>query len=170
MFPAECPAVGRPEIKIPPAPYVYGGDNPQLCHDCQLPCKLDETSPDCFRRFVLQGMLQCTYFVYGYCFLDAPGCVFDNGGVHDSYWVQVLRDYFHNVASREIDQSDFAARRAQLLNLVNERIDDRQVSLCRYLEEIYHRALQDGGGLSEDVMGRLDDAYLSLLAGTSRKR
>jgi len=157
MFPAECSAVGRPEIKIPPAPYVYGGDNPQLCHDC-------------FRRFVLQGMLQCTYFVYGYCFLDAPGCVFDNGGVHDSYWVQVLRDYFHNVASREIDQSDFAARRAQLLNLVNERIDDRQVSLCRYLEEIYHRALQDGGGLSEDVMGRLDDAYLSLLAGTSRKR
>ena len=54
--------------------------------------------------------------------------------------------------------------------LAGEQIEDRQVSLCRYLEEIYHRALEDGGGLSEDVMSRLDDAYLALLAGTSRKR
>jgi hypothetical protein len=168
MFPAERPVVGRPEIKIPPAPYVYGGDTAQLCHDCQLPCKLDETSPDCFRRFVLQGMLQCTYFVYGYCFLDRPGCVFDNGGEHDTYWAQVLRDYFHNVAAREESEPDFVARREQLLALVNEHIADRQVSLCRYLDEVYHRALEDGGGLAE--AGRLDEAYLALLAGTSRKR
>ena len=162
--------MGRPEIKVPASPYVYGGQPAGLCRDCQLPCQLDETQPDCFRRFVLQGMLQCTYFVYGYCFLDRPGCVFDNGGDHDSYWVQVLNEYFHNVGGREEHERDFAQRREQLLKLVNEQISDRQVSLCRYLEEIYHRALEDGGGLSEDVMARLDDAYLALLAGTSRKR
>jgi hypothetical protein len=42
--------------------------------------------------------------------------------------------------------------------------------LCRYFEEFYHRMLEDGGGSSEDVMARLDDAYLALLRGTSRKR
>ena len=162
--------MGRPEIKIPAAPYVYGGDPTGLCRDCRLPCKLDETSPDCFRRFFLQGMLQCTYFVYGYCMLDRPGCVFDNGGDHDHYWVHVLNDYFHNVARREESEPDFAQRRAQLLALAGEQIANRQMSLCRYLEEVYHRALEDGGGMSEDVMGRLDDAYLALLAGTSRKR
>jgi hypothetical protein len=162
--------MGRPEIKIPPAPYVYGGDPEGLCRDCQLPCRLEETSPDCLRRFFLQGLLQCTYLVYGYCFLDRPSCVFDNGGQHDSYWVHVLNDYFHNVAGRDDTERDFTQRREQLLKLVDQQIADRQVSLCRYLEEIYHRALEDGGGLSEDVMGRLDDAYLALLAGTSRKR
>jgi hypothetical protein len=162
--------MGRPEIKVPAAPYVYGGNPEGLCRDCQLPCQLHETSPDCFRRFVLQGMLQCTYFVYGYCFLDRPGCVFDNGGDHDQYWVQILHDYFHNVANREESDRDFAQRREQLLKIVSQQIADRQVSLCRYLEEVYHRALEDGGGLSEDVMARLDEAYLALLAGTSRKR
>ena len=115
-------------------------------------------------------MLQCTYFVYGYCFLDRPGCVFDNGGDHDSYWVSVLKDYFHNATAREESDANFVERREQLLQLVREHIEQRQVSLCRYLEEVYHRALEDGGGLSEDVMGHLDEAYLALLAGTSRKR
>jgi hypothetical protein len=163
--------MGRPEIRVPDAPYVYGGDNVRLCRDCQLPCRLEETSPDCFRRFFLQGMLQCTYFVYGYCFLsDRPGCVFDNGGEHDTYWLNLLKDYFHNVARGQENDKDFTRRRAELIALVDEQIDGRQVSLCRYFEEVYHRALEDGGGLSEDVMGRLDDAYLALLAGTSRKR
>jgi hypothetical protein len=162
--------MGRPEIKVPSVPYVYGGDAVELCRECQLPCRLNETSPDCFRRFFLQGMLQCTYFVYGYCFLDRPGCVFDNGGDHDSYWVHVLNDYFHNVAAREENERDFRQRREQLLELVHGHIEDRQVSLCRYLEEVYHRTLEDGGGLSEDVMARLDEAYLALLAGTARKR
>jgi hypothetical protein len=170
MFPAEIGAMGRSEIKIPPAPYVYGGDTTELCRECQLPCRLDETSPDCFRRFFLQGMLQCTYFVYGYCFLDRPGCVFDNGGEHDSYWVNVLKDYFHNAGAREEQDPRFCERREQLLELVREQISGRQVSLCRYLEEVYNRALEDGGGLSEDVMAHLDEAYLALLAGTSRKR
>ena len=162
--------MGRPEIKIPAAPYVYGGDKMQLCRDCGLPCRLEETSPDCLRRFALQGFLHCTYFVYGYCFLDRPGCVFDNGGDHDRYWLNLLNQYFHNVARREESEPDFAGRRAQLVQLVADQIDNRQVSLCRYFEEIYNRALEDGGGLSEDVMSRLDDAYLALLAGTSRKR
>jgi hypothetical protein len=162
--------MGRPEIKVPPAPYVYGGDPTTQCRECQLPCQLSETSVDCFRRFFLQGMMQCTYQVYGYCFLDRPGCVFDNGGDRDTYWINVLNDYFHNVAGRAESDRDFAQHRAQLMKIVNEQIADRQVSLCRYVEEIYHRALEDGGGLSEDVMGRLDEAYLALLAGTSRKR
>jgi hypothetical protein len=116
-------------------------------------------------------MLQCTYFVYGYCFLvDRPGCVFDNGGDHDQYWLQLLNDYFHNVAGRAEDDPDFVRRRAELIHLVAEQIDSRQVSLCRYFEEFYHRMLEDGGGSSEDVMARLDDAYLALLRGTSRKR
>ena len=170
MFSADRRGVGRRAIQIPPSPYVYGGDVAALCRDCQLPCQLDRTSPDCLRRFFLQGMLPCTYFVYGYCFLERPGCVFDNGGDHDRYWVSVLNDYFHNVAARSGSEPDFAARRAQLLRLVEEHIEDRQVSLCRYLDEVYQHALEDGGGLSEDVMGRLDEAYLSLLAGTSRKR
>jgi hypothetical protein len=162
--------MGRPEIKVPPAPYVYGGDATELCRDCQLPCRLEETSPDCLRRFFLQGMLQCTYLVHGYCFLDRPGCVFDNGGEHDQYWVHVLNNYFHNVGGRGENEPDFRERRAQLLEIIREHIKDRQVSLCRYLEEVYNRALDDGGGLSEDVMARLDDAYLALLAGTERKR
>lgn len=163
--------MGRPEIHVPEAPYVYGGDNVQLCRECQLPCRLAETSPDCFRRFFLQGMLQCTYFVYGYCFLtECAGCVFDNGGEHEHYWLNLLNAYFHNVSMRAEDDPDFARRRAELIQLVDEQIDGRQVPLCRYFEEIYHRALEDGGGLSEDVMGRLDNAYLALLSGTDRKR
>jgi len=162
--------MGRPEIKIPPAPYVYGGDTAELCHDCQLPCRLEETSPDCLRRFFLQGMLQCSYFVHGYCFLDRPGCVFDNGGEHDQYWVHVLNNYFHNVGGRAEHEADFRQRREQLMSIIQEQVKDRQVSLCRYLEEIYNRALDDGGGLSEDVMAHLDEAYLALLAGTERKR
>ena len=162
--------MGRPEIKIPAAPYVYGGDREHLCRECQLPCRFDETSPDCFRRFFLQGMLQCTYLVYGYCFLDKPGCVFDNGGEHDKYWLGLLNEYFHNVMGREEDDAEFARHRDEVSRLVEEHIDGRQVSLCRYFEEFYNRLLEDGGGLSEDMMGRFDEAYLSLLSGTSRKR
>lgn len=169
MVPARKTGMGRPEIKIPEAPYVYGGDHTELCRECRLPCKLDETSPDCFRRFFLQGMLQCSYLVYGYCFLDAPGCVFDNGGQHDRYWLASLNQYFHNVAGREESDPDFARRREELMRLVETHIEERQVSLCRYFEEYYNRLMEDGGGLSEDVMARLDDAYLALLSGTSRK-
>ena len=162
--------MGRPEIEVPEAPYSYGGDKVRLCRDCRLPCHLDVTSPDCFRRFFLQGMLQCTYLVYGYCFLDKAGCVFDNGGEHDGYWLGLLNEYFHNVMGREEDDAEFARHRDEVSRLVEEHIDGRQVSLCRYFEEFYNRLLEDGGGLSEDVMGRFDEAYLSLLSGTSRKR
>jgi len=162
--------MGRPEIKVPKAPYVYGGDCTRLCRDCQLPCRLDETSPDCFRRFFLQGMLHCTYLVYGYCFLETPGCVFDNGAEHDKYWLGLLNEYFHNVMGREERDPEFARRREEVTQLVAAQIDGRQVSLCRYFEEFYNRLMEDGGGLSEDVMERFDNAYLALLAGTSRKR
>jgi len=81
-----------------------------------------------------------------------------------------LNDYFHNVAGRAENDDEFARRRAELIHLVSEQIEGRQVSLCRYIEEIYNKVLEDGGGMSEDVMGRLDDAYLALLSGTSRKR
>jgi hypothetical protein len=162
--------MGRPEIKVPTISYVYGGDREQLCRECQLPCQLEVTSVDCFRRFVLQGMLHCTYFVYGYCFLvDEPGCVFDNGGQHDKYWMNLLNEYFHNVTHREESDPDFVRRSEELKKLVFQQIDDRQVSLCRYFEEQYNRVMEEGGGLSEEMMEKLDEAYLALLAGTTRK-
>ena len=49
-------------------------------------------------------------------------------------------------------------------------IEDRQVQLCRYFEEQYNRVMEDGGGLSEEIMEKLDEAFLSLLSGTTRKR
>jgi hypothetical protein len=162
--------MGRPEIKIPEAPYTYGGDRKQLCRECQLPCQHEVTSVDCFRRFFLQGLLGCTYLVYGYCFLvDEPGCVLDNGGRHDTYWLNLLNDYFHNVSDRDESDPDFARRAAELKQLVADHIANRQVSLCRYIEEYYHRLMEDGGGLSEDVMEKVDEAYLALLRGTKRK-
>ncbi len=163
--------MGRPEITIPSLPFIYGGDPETLCGECQLPCKLNETSIDCFRRFFLQGMLQCTYFIYGYCFLiDIVGCVFDNGGEHEAYWLRFLNDYFHNVKDVETTDPDFAKNSEELKKLVFEQIENRQVSLCRYIEEIYNRVMETGGGLSEEMMEKLDEAYLSLLSGTSRKK
>lgn len=163
--------MGRPEIEVPPAPYVYGGDAEPLCRECQLPCKLDVTSVDCFRRFFLQGILGCTYLVYGYCFLvDRPGCVFDNDGDHDRYWLQLLNEYFHNVTGRQRSDPEFARRAGEVSRLVAQQIESRQVSLCRYIEEVYQRVMEDGGGLSADVMERFDEAYLALLGGTSRKK
>jgi len=162
--------MGRPEIKVPEAPYTYGGDKERLCRDCQLPCQLEVTGVDCFRRFFLQGMLQCTYFVYGYCFLvDEPGCVMDNGGKHDTYWLHLLNDYFHNIRDHEESAPEFARRSSEVKRLIDEWIETRQVSLCRYVEEFYNQAMLDGGGLSEEVMEKLDDAFMALLGGTARK-
>ena len=161
--------MGRPEIEVPEISFVYGGDNERLCRDCQLPCQLEVTSVDCFRRFFLQGMLHCTYLVFGYCFLDKPGCVFDNGGDHDTYWMNLLNEYFHNVMSREESDPQFVQRAEELRGLVFQQIDNRQVSLCRYFEEYYDRIMEEGGGMSEEIMEKLDEAYLALLAGTTRK-
>jgi hypothetical protein len=163
-------SMGRPEIKVPDYAFVYGGDAEALCRECQLPCKLDETSIDCFRRFFLQGYLQCTYFVKGYCFLtDKKGCVFDNGGEHDTYWMNLLNQYFHNVKDVEAKDPDFVKRVDELKQLIKEQIENRQVSLCRYLEEYYNRVMETGGGMSEEMMEALDEAYIALLDGTSRK-
>jgi hypothetical protein len=163
--------MGRPEIAIPEVHFMYGGDLAMLCGECQLPCKLSVTSVDCMRRFFLQSLLQCTYFVYGYCFLmDEPGCVLDNGGSHEIYWMNLLNDYFHNVRNVEESDPEFVRRSDELKGLVFEQIENRRVSLCRYFEEIYTRIMETGGGLSEQMMEKLDEAYLALLSGTSRKR
>jgi hypothetical protein len=163
--------MGKSSIRIASLPFVYGGDSEMLCRDCRLPCQLEEMSIDCFRRFFLQGMLQCTYFVYGYCFLvEEPGCVFDNGGKHDNYWMTLLNDYFHNVMGTDESDPDFATRCEELKELVFAQIENRQISLCRYVEEIYNRMMESGGGLSEEMMEKLDEAYLALLGGTSRKK
>ena len=164
-------AMGRPEIRVPGARFVYGGEPVSLCRECQLPCRLEETSIDCFRRFFLQGFLQCTYLVHGYCFLsDKPGCVFDNGGEHDTYWMSLLSQYFHNVEDTEAKDSDFARHVKELRRLIDEQIAGRRVSLCRYLEECYNRVMETGGGVSEDMLEKLDEAYIALLGGTSRKK
>ena len=163
--------MGRPEIKVPKFSFVYGGEAEPLCRECQLPCKLDTTSVDCYRRFFLQGMLQCTYFVFGYCFLvDEPGCVFDNGGKHDTYWMNVLNQYFHCVTDISDRDPNFKLNAEELRKLIDKQIGDRQVSLCRYLEEIYDRVMETGGGLNEEIMDALDEAYIALLGGTSRKK
>ena len=163
--------MGRPEIEVPEIPFTYGSDSETLCRECQLPCELDVTSIDCFRRFFLQGYLQCTYFVHGYCFLtDKAGCVFDNGGQHDTYWLNLLNLYFHNVQDIETSDPDFAQHVEGVKKLIDEQIESRQVSLCRYFEEYYNRVMETGGGLSAEMMEKLDDAYLALLAGTPRKR
>ena len=163
--------MGRPEIKVPKHAFVYGGDAEPLCRECQLPCTMDETSVDCYRRFFLQGLLQCTYFVHGYCFLtENPGCVFDNGGDHDTYWMNLLNQYFHNVEDVEQKDPDFVQRVEELKSLIADHIENRQVSLCRYLEEMYNRVMETGGGMSEEMMEKLDEAYIALLSGTSRKK
>jgi hypothetical protein len=132
---------------------------------------LEETSIDCFRRFLLQGFLQCTYFVQGYCFLsDKPGCVFDNGGEHDTYWMSLLSQYFHGVEDAELKDPDFVKHVSELGRLIDEQITGRQVSLCRYLEEYYNRVMETGGGMREDMLEKLDEAYMALLGGTSRKK
>lgn len=163
--------MGKSSIVVSSPPYVYGGDCEILCWECRLPCRLEETSIDCFRRFFLQGMVQCTYFIYGYCFLvQQPGCVFDNGGRHDTYWRRLLNDYFHNVRGVDETDPDFARRSKELKELVFAQIESRQISLCRYVEEIYNCVMENGGGLSEEMMEKMDEAYLSLLGGTSRKK
>ncbi len=163
--------MGSSEITVPKLLFVYGGDSEELCRECQLPCRLPTTSIDCFRRFFLQGLLQCTYLIYGYCFLiEKSGCVFDNGGEHDVYWMQLLNDYFHNVKDVETTDPDFARHSEELKRLVFEQIGNRQVSLCRYIEEYYNRVMETGGGMSEEMMEKLDEAYLALLNGTSRKK
>ncbi len=163
--------MGSPDIDIPCVSFIYGGDLEPLCRECGLPCKLTETGVDCLRRFFLQGLIQCTYFIYGYCFLvDKPGCVFDNDGDHESYWMNLLNDYFHNVKDVETSDPDFIKRSEELKKLVFEQISNRQVSLCRYLEELYNKIMETGGGLSEEMMEKLDEAYMSLLSGTARKK
>jgi hypothetical protein len=130
---------------------------------------MEEMSIDCHRRFFLHGMMNCSYFVYGYCFLvDQPGCVFDNGGRHDEYWLHLLNEYFHTVPGTEAD-ADFAKRRAEVLALVDDQIRNQNVYLCRYLEEFYNQVMGTGGGLAEEMLSKLDEAYLSLLRGISRK-
>ena len=162
--------MGRPEIEIPEPPFLYGGDAEGLCRECQLPCQFDKTPVDCFRRFFLQGFFQCTYFVHGYCFLvEQDGCVFDNGGKHDTYWMNLLNQYFHNVTDIESKDPDFVKNVEGLNRLIEEQIANQQVSLCRYLEEQYNRTMESGGGLSEEMMEGLDDAYIALLTGTPRK-
>ena len=161
----------RTEISAPNPLFVYGGDPECLCRECQLPCRLEETGIDCFRRFFLQGLLQCTYLVHGYCFLvDEPGCVFDNEGGNDAYWMNLLNQYYHNVGENESTDPDFVKRVEDLKRLIDDQIDSRQVFLCRYLEEFYNRIMETGGGMGEEMMERLDDAYMALLGGTSRKK
>jgi hypothetical protein len=58
----------------------------------------------------------------------------------------------------------------ELKRLIDSSIESRQVSLCRYLEEYYNRVMEIGGGMSEEMMERLDEAYIALLGGTTRKR
>ena len=150
-------------------PFTFGCDPEVICEECQLPCKVDEMLVDCHRRQFLQGMLNCSYFVYGYCFLvDVPGCVFDNGGKHDTYWLNLLNDFFHNCDGKDEDEA-FLKNREEVLKLIQNEREREGVFLCRYIEQYYTQILESGGGLNEETFSKLDDAYLSLLRGISRK-
>jgi hypothetical protein len=158
-----------PKRKAESLPFTFGGDPAVFCEECQLPCGLEAMNVDCHRRLFLRGLLRCSYFVHGYCFLtDHPGCVFDNGGLHDSYWLRLLNDYIHNVNGTPEDEH-FLAQRAEVEKLVNDEIERQNVYLCRYLEEHYQQVMETGGGLSEEMLSKLDEAYLSLLKRISRK-
>jgi hypothetical protein len=155
--------------KATKVPFTFGTDPAAFCAECKLPCNLDEMTIDCHRRLFLHGQTNCSYFVYGYCFLvDQPGCVFDNGGRHDEYWLHLLNEYVHNATGKE-ESEEYLKRRAEALALVARQIENRAVYLCRYLEEYYTQIMGSGGGLSEEMMSRLDEAYLSLLRGITRK-
>ncbi len=155
--------------KATQVPFAFGGAPEAFCAECKLPCNLEEMSVDCHRRFFLHGLTFCSYFVHGYCFLiDVPGCVFDNGGRHDEYWLHLLREYFHNVGGAE-ESGEYRKRRDEAIALIAGQIENRAVHLCRYLEEYYSVIMGTGGGLSEDMLSRLDEAYLSLLRGITRK-
>lgn len=155
--------------KIVDFPFVFGGDPEVFCEECQQPCELDEMTIDCQRRFFMQGMVNCSYFVFGNCFLiDIPGCVFDNGGNYDSYWLPLLREYFHNVSGKEEDER-FLKARDEIMKLINDQLENQNVYLCRYLEEYYNQVMKTGGGLSDEMLNKLDEAYLSLMRGIIRK-
>jgi len=151
-------------------PFTFGADPEVLCEECHLPCSMEEMNLTCHRRFFLQGMLQCSYFVNGYCFLiDVPGCVFDNGGKHDTYWLNLLNGYFHNIEGKE-GEEDFEKNAEEVAKLIEDQIERQNVFLCRYIEEYYNQIMGTGGGLSEEMLGKLDEAYLLLLKGIDRKK
>jgi hypothetical protein len=96
--------------------------------------------------------------------------VFDNGGEHDAYWLNLLNQYFHDVEDVETKDPEFVKHERELRRLIDDQIAARRVSLCRYLEEYYNRVMDTGGGASEEMMAKLDEAYMALLSGTSRKK
>jgi hypothetical protein len=69
-----------------------------------------------------------------------------------------------------LSDPDFVTHVEQLKMLIEEQIAGHQVSLCRYVEEIYNRIMETGGGMSEELMEKLDEAYIALLSGTARKK
>ena len=84
--------------------------------------------------------------------------------------MNTLNQYFHNVKDIQSKDPDFVRNVEHLKQLIDERIESRQVSLCRYIEEYYNLLMENGGGASEDLLEKLDEAYMALLSGTSRKR
>ncbi len=150
-------------------PFVFGADGWELCEECALPCSLDRANLTCHRRFFQNSLINCSYNVYGFCFLiGKEGCIFDNGGDHDTYWLHLLNEYFHNIHYRE-ETEEYKQKREEVLGLIREQVENGNVYLCRYLEEYYNGIMESGGGLSEEIMDRLDQAYLALLNGTERK-
>jgi len=83
--------------------------------------------------------------------------------------MNLLNQYYHNVEDIELKDPDFVKHVDELNTLIDEQINNRQVYLCRYVEEIYNHAMGNGGGLGEEMMDALDEAFLALLGGTSRK-
>ena len=47
--------------------------------------------------------------------------------------------------------------------LIDEQIERNNVFLCRYIEEYYNQVMETGGGLSDEMISALDEAYLMML-------
>jgi hypothetical protein len=81
----------------------------------------------------------------------------------------LLNQYHHHVAGAESTDPDFSRHTGEFRRLIEDQIASRRVSLCRYIEEYYNRVMETGGGASEEMLEKLDEAYIALLSGTSRK-
>jgi hypothetical protein len=149
--------------------FLYGARPQDLCEVCELPCGFTACGPTCHRRHFLAGLLRCSYFYRGYCFLiDVPGCAFDNGGQTEGTWLSLLNAWLHN-RERAAESEDFRLARQRTEEALNEQIEAQNVYLCRYLEEVYNQALASGGSFDAEELEQLEAALLRLLSGMPRK-
>ncbi len=161
--------MAKPRLEPVNVDFICGARPADLCEVCELPCELPVCGATCHRRHFLAGLLNCSYFYRGHCFLiDVPGCAFDNGGRTEKHWLPLLNEYLHN-KERSAESEDYQLARRRTEEYLNEQIEAQNVFLCRYVEEVYNLGLSSGGSRAEEELGHLEQALLKLLSGALRK-